>query len=353
MSFFRAQDHPPISLALDDPMMTAVSNIKYNVGTAEWTLDAANLQRQNDLLTKIFELNLNGLDSGPLYGNGGCEQFIGRSGALKHLQITSKVPGGYLPGGSTPEAVSKFLDGTLKSLGVEKIPIYLIHAPDDSVPVSETLDALQEHYKQGKFEELGLSNFTAEQTREAYEYCKAKGYILPTVYQLMYSLVSRNSEAELFPTLRELGFVVQVYSPIAGGFLAKTSEDIRAGKGKWTKTTFLGQLLHQSYNKPELLEYLDKFNDLATEAGVSKVELAYRWVRWHSALRDGDTLILGASNAKQLEETVRQLGKGPLEDWIVERLATMWKSISAHANDNFYRSYVELLRAGSSGEMTV
>lgn len=93
------------------------------------------------------------------------------------------------------------------------------------------------------------------------------------------------------------------------------------------------------YGKPLLLKALEEWNDIATEAGVSKVELAYRWVAWNSALsaEKGDALILGASKTSQLEESLTAIENGPLPEAIASRIDKLWESVKDEAPlDNFH-----------------
>lgn len=199
-------------------------------------------------------------------------------------------------------------------------------------------------------EKLGLSNFTLEQVKEAHAYAKAKGYVLPTVLQPMYSLVARKGEAELFPTLRALGISIHAYAPIAAGFLVKKEEDIVKGTGRWDpQTSPYAKVLQRNYNRPLLLAFLRSFTALAERTGTSQVSLAYRWVRYNSMLRGdlGDVVIIGASSAAQLEQTLKALEEGPLDDAVVRELNSMWEKAESEAPDDNYVSLMGLIAEGA------
>jgi aflatoxin B1 aldehyde reductase len=220
-----------------------------------------------------------------------------------------------------------------------QVDVLYFHAPDTRVPWEEQLAAANELYEQGAFKRLGLSNFTAEQVEEVYGIAKAKGYPLPTVYQGNYSAVARVSETLLFPTLRKLGISFYAYSPIAGGFLAKTREQVEGGHGRFDESTTLGQLYGSLYKRSSLLDALDIWNKIADDYGVSKAELAYRWVAYHSILSGerGDGIIFGAHKLAQLSQTVDYLRAGALPDTIVERIDRLWDGIKHEApKDNFH-----------------
>jgi aryl-alcohol dehydrogenase-like predicted oxidoreductase len=91
------------------------------------------------------------------------------------------------------------------------------------------------------------------------------------------------------------------------------------------------------YGKESYLKYLEEYARLAEESGNSKAGLAYRWVVWNSVLgEEGDCVVLGASSAGQLRETVREIEKGPLEPWVLEKLNAMFKGIeNDDPGDNF------------------
>jgi len=117
------------------------------------------------------------------------------------------------------EGITSQLNGSLKALGVEKVDIYYIHFPDIKVPIEETFATLNDLHKEGKFVELGLSNYAGWDVVRIYWFCKSKGYVVPTVYQGLYNAISRHPEAELFPALRACGIRSYWFNPLAAGLL--------------------------------------------------------------------------------------------------------------------------------------
>ena len=87
-----------------------------------------------------------------------------------------------------------------------------------------------------------MSNYKVEDVQKVYDICKEKGYPLPEVYQGNYSAVARKQEEVLFPTLRKLGISFYAYSPIAGGFLVKTKQQVLDGAGRFDTSTPIGQM---------------------------------------------------------------------------------------------------------------
>lgn len=136
--------------------------------------------------------------------------------------------------------------------------------------------------------------------------------------------------------MRQLNISFNAYSPVAGGFLTKSREQIDSGAGRFKKGTFLGDMYLAMYGKPSFYEALDEWQDVASSEGCSRSALAYRWVRFNSALQDGDGIIIGASSVAQLKETIDALNSGPLSANAAKRIENIWAKIAKDApTDNF------------------
>lgn len=223
----------------------------------------------------------------------------------------------------------------------EVIETFFLHSPDPATPLEETLEAVQELYQEGKFRRFGLSNFNVEELRRVHEICAARQYVLPTVFQGNYSAVARHVEEELFPVVRELNMSFWAYSPLAGGFLAKTSDYFRnpINKGRWNPDTEVGKLYNHLYNKPHLIAALDTWGEAAERAQCTRAALAYRWVKHHSNLsaKHGDSLLMGASTVEQVSETLQCLNDGPLTPEVVQMIDGIWDTVKDESPfDNYH-----------------
>ena len=129
------------------------------------------------------------------------------------------------------------------------------------------------------------------------------------------------------------------YSPLAGGFLVKSPEYItEASDGRWDKNSFAGKLYGAMYNKPSLIKALGDWDSISKDTGISRAALAYRWVAWNSILEPdlGDGIIIGASSAEQLDETLKAIEDGPLEKGVVEGIQKIWMAVKDDAPlDNY------------------
>jgi aryl-alcohol dehydrogenase-like predicted oxidoreductase len=184
-----------------------------------------------------------------------------------------------------------------------------------------------------------LSNYLPEEIEEVIRISREKNYILPSVYQGNYSAVARRPESELFSTLRKHNISFYAYSPIAGGFLTKDVEKLTSGgEGRWDPNTKLGGLYNALYNKPNMLEGLKLWGNISKESGISKAELAYRWVLHNSDLKGefGDGVIFGTRTKEQLNETLAAFDKGPLDAAIAQKIDEVWKLVEPDSPlDNF------------------
>jgi aflatoxin B1 aldehyde reductase len=216
---------------------------------------------------------------------------------------------------------------------------FYLHAPDPKVALEETLAGIDDLYRAGKFNNFGLSNFNADEIKDVVRVATEKNYVLPTVYQGNYSAIARQLEKDILPTLREHGIAFYAYSPIAGGFLTKTTAQLTSGtkgEGRWDPQSALGSFYHALYGKPAFFEALDKWNEIAQAMGIPKAALAYRWVAFHSGLdaRLGDALVIGASSLNQVKQTVAALRNGPLPENVAEQIADLWEIVKNDAVTN-------------------
>jgi aryl-alcohol dehydrogenase-like predicted oxidoreductase len=204
-------------------------------------------------------------DTADVYGNrGGSERFIGEllDGRRDQVVLATKF-GNDMGEGRTGSAdyVARALDASLERLGTDHVDVLYYHHPDGKTPVAETVGAMQEQIEAGKVRHLGVSNFSAEQLREA------AGTAPIAVLQNEYSLLHRDAEREVLPACRELGVGFVPYFPLASGLLT--------GKYRRGEPAPEGTRLHGSDRVEsadwDRIEALERF---AEERGHSLLDLA-------------------------------------------------------------------------------
>ena len=134
------------------------------------------------------------------------------------------------------------------------------------------------------------------------------------------------------------------YSPIAGGFLVKDSAQVRSREieGRFSGKARLGDMYYVLYGKESMFQALDEWGHIAKDAGISKAALAYRWITYHSALRENDSVIIGASKISQLEETLTAIEAGPLDARTAKRAGDIWDKVKDDAPRDNYSDYLSL-----------
>lgn len=268
------------------------------------------------------------------------EGLIGEAEGAEYFAIHTKAPG-FKEGCLQKDSVRKSMAESLEKMHIDHVGTFFLHSPDPATPLEETLEAVHELYQQRKFGKFGLSNFNTEETRRVYDICAAQGYMLPTIVQGNYSAVARHVEEDFFALLRELKISFWVYSPLAGGFLAKTSEYFRnpINRGRWDPNSSVGKLYNHLYNKPHLVAALDTWGEAADKAHCTRAALAYRWVKYHSLVDAacGDCILMGASTVDQVTETLECLNDGPLPKEVVEMIDGIWEDVKDESPfDNYH-----------------
>ncbi len=253
---------------------------------------------------RALELGINFLDTAQLYGPLTNEQLVGRAvkGHRSEYVIATKFarrieettkPGdlstlGPLDGSA--EHVHRSIEGSLQRLGTDYVDLYYQHRVDPNVPIEETVGALAELVEQGKIRHIGLSEPAPETIRRAHA-------VHPiTAVQTEYSMWSRDPEAGVLPTCRELGIGFVPYSPLGRGFLSgrfKDPEELDEGDFRRRGPRFNGENLDAN------LKLVAKVEEIAEDKGITPAQLALAWV-----LAQGEDLvpIPGTKRRKYLEE---------------------------------------------------
>jgi aryl-alcohol dehydrogenase-like predicted oxidoreductase len=168
-----------------------------------------------------LDAGINFFDTSDSYGE--SEERLGKAlhARREHVVVATKfgspVKGEEGTGGARPEYVRRAVDASLRRLQVERIDLYQLHRPDPHTPIAETLGALAEAVAAGKVREIGCSNFSADQLREA-DVAAGSGPRFVSV-QNHYNLLTRADEADVLPLCEQLGMAYLPYFPLASGVL--------------------------------------------------------------------------------------------------------------------------------------
>ncbi|HNR68612.1 MAG TPA: L-glyceraldehyde 3-phosphate reductase [bacterium] len=215
-------------------------------------------------------------------------------------------PGPYGEWGSRKYLLAS-LDQSLRRMGLDYVDIFYSHRPDPETPLSETMMALDHAVRQGKALYAGISNYSAEQTREAAQILRDLGTPC-LIHQPSYSLFNRWIEADLLQLLGNEGIGCIAFSPLAQGLLSSRylqgiPEDSRAAKPHG--------FLKRDRITDDKIAQIRKLNALAERRGQTLAQMALTWV-----LRDArvTSALVGVSRIEQLEENLRAISAAPLHE---------------------------------------
>ncbi|MEC3876434.1 aldo/keto reductase [Chryseobacterium salviniae] len=262
-------------------------------------------QQSISTLHKALDSGVNFWDTADVYANGENEKLISKvlvpnrdkifiatkfgfrfkDGTAGH----SGLPGTYFDG--SPEWIKKAVDLSLQRLKIDEIDLYYAHRIDPNIPVEETVGAMADLVKAGKVRYLGLSEASAESIKKAHK-------IHPiTALQSEYSLLTRDVEKEILPTIRELGITLVPYSPLARGLFSNINETANFRDDDFRKSLPRYQEEYLENNRNLARE----INEFAQSKGIKGTQLALAWV-----LNQGEDIIPipGTKRIQYLEENI-------------------------------------------------
>lgn len=252
------------------------------------------------VIHRYLDFGGNFLDTADMYGVGRNEELVGRAirDRREKAVVATKfgnvrgTKGEFLGVRGDADYVRECCDASLRRLRVDVIDLYYQHRVDPKTPIEETVGAMAELVKAGKVRFLGLSEAAPATIRRAVK-------VHPiTALQTELSLWSREVEAEILPTIRELGIGFVSYSPLGRGFLTgqfKTFDDLPEGDYRRNAPRFQGE------NFQKNLDIVKKIVELAKSKGCTASQLALAWV-----LSKGEDVvpIPGTKRVKYLEENL-------------------------------------------------
>jgi len=242
------------------------------------------------------------IDTADMYGGGKNEELVGRAlkGVRERVFLASKFGNMRLPDGTRkvngkPDYVFEACEKSLVRLGVDHIDLYYLHRMDPTVPIEDTVGAMAQLVEQGKVGAIGLSEAGAQTIR------RAQAVHPLAAIQTEYSLATRDVEAEILPTCRELGIGFVAYAPLSRGLLSgqiKSLEQLGENDRRRDMPRF------QGVNLDNNLAMVEAVGDIAAGKNVSTAALAIAWV-----LSRGDDLvpIPGCRRRATLEDSLSAL----------------------------------------------
>jgi aryl-alcohol dehydrogenase-like predicted oxidoreductase len=301
-----------------------VSRICFGTMTFGGQTDAETAGRMVD---RCFEAGINFFDTANVYRQGASETILGQAlkGRRQQVVLASKVCGKMDAApeetGLSKAAILRAADSSLRRLGTDYLDIYYLHLPDYTVPLEESIAAMDELVRAGKVRYPASSNYAAWQVVHMLGLARERNYQPAWITQPMYNLLARGIEQEYLPMCREFGVSTVVYNPIAGGLLTgKQKREAPLAGSRFDKN----QMYLDRYWHPAYFDAVEELRGLAGRAGRSLVSLALNWLLHHTT---ADCAILGASRLDQLSQNLAVLDDGPLAQDAVAGCDEVWNKL--------------------------
>jgi aryl-alcohol dehydrogenase-like predicted oxidoreductase len=240
-------------------------------------------------------------DTADIYGSTNSEVYLGHALAGRRDSVVIATKFGMRVDaerqGARPEYVRRAAEDSLRRLGTDRIDLYQLHQPDPTVPIAETLGALDDLVRAGKVREIGCSNFSASQLQEATA-IGAKGSARFVSVQNEFSVVHREPEREVLPECARLGIKFLPYFPLASGLL---TGKYRRGKAAPEGTRLSQGWAASRFATDERFATAEALDAFARSRNRSLLELAISWLASHEMVA---SVISGATSAEQVRQNV-------------------------------------------------
>jgi len=266
------------------------------------TMEFSEIQR---VVNYAIDSGVNFFDTADIYAFGESEELLGKAlGNRKNDVIIATKVRGVMSEDPNDRGLSRYhifrsVENSLKRLGRDYIDLYQVHWWDNSTPIEETLDALNDLVRQGKVRYVGISDFAGWQIARSVSIQQFKGYAPFVSAQMYYSLLGREIEFEVVPVCEYLGLGILAWSPLAGGFLT----------GKYTKDQpYPSDSRYARMERPFLrfdfekgYFVVDELKKIAQKYERTVSQVALNWVKSKGFI---SSIIIGVRSLQQLKDNL-------------------------------------------------
>jgi len=247
-------------------------------GQHSWTVDEA---QTREIIKHGLDLGINFYDTAIAYQNGTSEQFVGK--ALRDFakrddyviatKFTPRTQDEIDAGVSGQQHIEKYIDQSLKNLGMDYVDLYIYHMWDYHTPMEEIMEGLNNVVKAGKARYIGISNCFAWQLAKANFYAREHGLTEFVSIQGHYNLIAREEEREMAPFCADQNIAMTPYSALAGGRLSKHP-------GESSKRLLEDSYARFKYDATAEADgrIIARVAELAEKRGVSMTEISLAWL---------------------------------------------------------------------------
>jgi len=274
-------------------------------------------EQTRQVVAASLDAGITFFDTADIYGGTRSEEFLGKALGPRRSEVVLATKFG-MPiddrrKGAKPAYVHSALEDSLRRLGTDHVDLYQLHAPDPETPIADTLAALDGQVRAGKVREIGCSNFSAEQLRQA-SAAVAAGAARFVSVQNEYSILHRRPEDEVLAECQSEGLAFIPYYPLARGLLTgkyRRGQPPPAG----SRLSHGGAEQYERLATDDNLQAVERLEALAARHGRSLVELAVAWLLARPCVA---SVIAGATSPEQVRANAKaadwQLGPEELAE---------------------------------------
>jgi aryl-alcohol dehydrogenase-like predicted oxidoreductase len=273
------------------------------------------------LIQDALERGINAFDTAEGYGDGHSEEVLAKAlgGQRDRVCLCTKISANHMRKAATESSC----EASLRRLKTDCIDVYFFHYPSEETPVAETMGAMQELQAEGKIRLIGLSNFSLKQMEETAKWGRYD------VIQPGYNLFWRFIEKEIRPYCLEHEISIMPYSPLAQGLLTgRYQRDWQFKKDDWR----LNLPLFQPDHFARCVEAAEAMRPIAARYGKSLAQLAINWLNAKPGVTSS---IIGARNARQLEDNLGACG-WKISEADMEALDYIGRRVTDHLPNYLY-----------------
>ena len=258
--------------------------------------------RSTAVVNAALDAGITLFDTADMYGGTQSEEILGRALGSRRddVVVATKFAGqvGDDPThkGASARWITRAVEGSLRRLGTDRIDLYQQHMPDDSVPIEETLEALDGLVRAGKVREIGNSNFSAEQIDEAAATSARTGGAPFVSAQNELSLLRQRALRDVVPACERNGLAFLPYFPLASGLLTGKYER-GAPPPAGTRLSMLPEERREQALSDARFDRVEKLTSVAADRGHTLLELAMAWLVAQPTLA---SVIAGATSPEQV-----------------------------------------------------
>jgi aryl-alcohol dehydrogenase-like predicted oxidoreductase len=251
------------------------------------------------LVGQALDAGVNYFNTADVYALGRSEEFLGqalgerRADAVISTKVGYRTGEGLIQQGLSKRHILSAADASLKRLGTDWIDVYVVHIVDPYTPLEETLEALQHLVIAGKVRYIGFSNWPAWLAAKAVGIQRAHGWEPFRAAEMYYSLVGRDVEMEIIPFALDAGIGLQVWSPLAGGFLSGryTADDPTGDAGRLSTVDYI------PFDRKRGYTLIERLKEMARRYEVTVAQVSLAWLMTRSGVA---SVLVGASKPDQL-----------------------------------------------------